>query len=123
MLEGAPTSSTEHVAVNMPAEPQQWRTGVYKLIGERCYARCEKADRDGPKSFLWNMPEKKMWLVGSTPGATTGAAVAYDGSADPSQIRAPWCVYDGSAWVRAAGAAVGAINVDGEGRRYAVVDA
>ena len=50
MLAGAPTSSTEHVAVNMPAEPQQWRTGVYKLIGDKCYARCEKADRDGPKS-------------------------------------------------------------------------
>ena len=55
-----------------------------------------------------------MWLVGSTPGATTGAAVAYDDAEDPSKIGAPWCVYDGSAWVRAAGAAVGAINVDGE---------
>ena len=40
MLEGAATS--EHVAVNMPAEPQQWRTGVYKLIGDRCFcAACE----------------------------------------------------------------------------------
>ena len=111
MLEGAATSSIEHVAVNMPAEPQQWRTGVYKRIDDgegRCYARCEKADRDGPKSYLWNIPEKKMWLVGSTPGATTGAAVAYDDAEDPSKIGAPWCVYDGSAWVRAAGAAVGA---------------
>ena len=128
MLKGAPTSDVEHVAVNLPASaaPQQWRTGVYKRIadnGGRCYARCEKADKDGPKSYLWNIPSKKMWLVGSTPGATTGAAVAYDDAEDPSKIGAPWCVYDGSAWVKAAGAAVGAINVDGEGRRYAVVDA
>ena len=128
MLKGASTSDVEHVAVNLPASarPQQWRTGVYKRIddnGGRCYARCEKADKDGPKSYLWNIPSKKMWLVGSTPGATTGAAVAYDEAEDPSKIGAPWCVYDGSAWVKAAGAAVGAINVDGEGRRYAVVDA
>ena len=64
-----------------------------------------------------------MWLVGSTPGATTGAAVAYDEAEDPSQIRAPWCVYDGSAWVGPRARPSARSNVDGEGRRYAVVDA
>jgi len=128
MLDAPPTSETDHVAVTLPASaaPQQWRTGVYKRVedhGGRCYARCEKADRDGPKSYLWRVPAKGMWLVGSTPGAPTGAAVAYDPAEDPADVEAPWCVFDGKAWVRAAGAAVGAVKVDGRGRRYAVIDA
>ena len=86
------------------------------------HARCEKADRDGPKSYLWNILEENV-ARRLGPAPTIGAAVAYDEAEDPSKIGAPWCVYDGSAWVKAAGAAVGAINVDGEGRRYAVVDA
>ena len=118
MLDGPPTSETDHVAVTLPASaaPQQWRTGVYKRVedhGGRCYARCEKADRDGPKAYLWRVPAKGMWLVGSTPGATTGAAVAYDPAEDPADVEAPWCVFDGKAWVRAAGAVVGAIDLHG----------
>ena len=87
MLKGASTSETEHVAVNLACSRAESgaRASTSASMTEKdgATARCEKADKDGPKSYLWNIPSKKMWLVGSTPGATTGAAVAYDDAEDP----------------------------------------
>jgi len=63
-----------------------------------------------------------MWLVGSTPGATTGAAVVYDGAERPEDVAAGWCVFDGASWVKAPTVGVARVAYDGSGRRFGVVE-
>ncbi|KAH8093997.1 hypothetical protein JL720_3978 [Aureococcus anophagefferens] len=109
-----PEDDGDRVALYLPpvAAPQHWRSGVYERVergAAACYRRSDAEPATSPRgaadpppaSFLYRVPEKKMWLVGSTPGATTGAAVVYDGAERPEDIAAGWCVFDGASWVKA----------------------
>ncbi|KAJ8602132.1 hypothetical protein CTAYLR_001643 [Chrysophaeum taylorii] len=111
------------VALFLPREaaPQEWRSGVYERRRRGLYELQQKASST-PRSYLYNVPEKAMWLVGSTPGATTGAAVVYDDARRPADIRSTWSVYDGAAWTPAPDAAVGRLYLQANGCLFALVD-
>ena len=134
-------SAADRVALYLPpvAAPQHWRSGIYERVengdGESapCYRRLERANGSKtksavgesdppPASFLYKVPEKKMWLVGSTPGATTGAAVVYDDAKRPEDVEGVWCVFDGTNWAKALEVGVAKVAYDGGERRYGVVE-
>lgn len=113
------------LAIYMPPEaaPQEWRSGIYKRTGHQCYELMTKHGAlEEPASYLYKVPHKSMWLVGSTPGATTGAAVVYDAADEPWRIRSPWTVYNGSNWVASPDAAVGRLLKVGDSL-FSLVDA
>lgn len=108
----------ELVAVYFPPEaaPQEWRSGIYsKKKGERHYAK--------ENSFLYRVAEQAMWLVGSTVGSTSGAAVVYDAAEKPWHISGVWTVYDGEEWVETPDAAIGRVlRAKESGQLFSVVD-
>lgn len=112
----------ERLALYMPpcAAPQEWRSGAYFRNVDGVY-ELDAPNANLPSSYVYNVPDTGMWLVGSTPGATTGAAVAYDAADHPADVRAQWSVYDGTQW-STADVAIGAIATRC-GRRFAVIDA
>ncbi|KAJ1446963.1 hypothetical protein M885DRAFT_624808 [Pelagophyceae sp. CCMP2097] len=95
---------------------------VWRLVSAAAKT-AKGVDAPAPPSFLYCVAAKGMWLVGSSPGSTAGAAVAYDCACEPSAIEAPWSVYDGAAWTHAAGMAVANVRTARRGRRFAVIDA
>lgn len=69
------------------------------------------ADQD---SFLYTLPARGMWLVGSTPGSTTGGLVSYDRAARLRDLSSPWHVFDGKTWAQAAGIRVTVVEPGGK---------
>ena len=83
---------------------QSWRAGVYARETQTLYKRVREADEQ--ESFLYALPKRGMWLVGSTPGSTVGGLVAYDEVRDARKLNCAWHVFDGRTWAPARGVAV-----------------
>ena len=65
------------VAASTPSTRRQLDgVGVHPTHWLIC-AQVREADEQ--ESFLYALPKRGMWLVGSTPGSTVGGLVAYDG--------------------------------------------
>ena len=95
---------------------QSWRAGVYARETQTLYKRVREADEQ--ESFLYALPKRGMWLVGSTPGSTVGGLVAYDEVRDARKLNCAWHVFDGRTWAPARGVAV----TVAKGRGYASKD-
>ena len=72
---------------------QSWRAGVYARETQTLYKRVREADEQ--ESFLYALPKRGMWLVGSTPGSTVGGLVAYDEVRDARKLNCAWPTLDG----------------------------
>ena len=125
------TNHDDTVALSLPhkASPsQEWRSGIYDRVEAktnvgRLYRKRphlspqsvaeENNDDSEPASFLYSLPEQGIWLVGSTPGATQGAAVAYDTAESPTEIAAPFRIFTGTDWTPAEGGGIGAVAGSG----------
>ena len=99
--------TAEHaVVLSIPGAEsvQSWRAGVYARETQTLYKRVREADEQ--ESFLYALPKRGMWLVGSTPGSTVGGLVAYDEVRDARKLNCAWHVFDGRTWAPARGVAV-----------------
>ena len=92
------------VARSCCARPLRLRAGVYARETQTLYKRVREADEQ--ESFLYALPKRGMWLVGSTPGSTVGGLVAYGEVRDARKLNCAWHVFDGRTWAPARGVAV-----------------